>query len=255
MALIKAIRINGLTKRYPDGTIALRNATLEVPQGEFLVLLGRSGAGKSTLLRCINRLIDPTEGSISIDGTQVERLRGAALRRLRRRVGMIFQEFHLVKRKRVIDNVLHGRLGHKSGLPAALGIFSESEKREAYDILTRLGLEEQAFKRADQLSGGQKQRVAIARAMMQNPIVMLADEPVASLDPASSENVLSYLKRICKEEGITAVVSLHQVEYARIFADRIVALSDGEIIFDGLPSELNDETVERLYFKQQDPVE
>ena len=249
------ISISGLTKRYPDGTVALRNASLEVPQGEFLVLLGRSGAGKSTLLRCMNRLIDPTEGTITIDGTQVEKLRGGALRKLRRRVGMIFQEFHLVKRKRVIDNVLHGRLGHKSGLPAALGLFSESEKREAYDILTRLGLEDQAFKRADQLSGGQKQRVAIARAMMQNPVVMLADEPVASLDPAASENVLGYLKRICKEEDITAVVSLHQVEYARIFADRILALSDGEIIFDGLPGELNDSTVERLYFRQQDAAE
>lgn len=249
------ISIKGLSKRYPDGTIALRNASLEVPQGEFLVLLGRSGAGKSTLLRCMNRLIDPTEGAITIDNTQVEKLRGGALRRLRRRVGMIFQEFHLVKRKRVIDNVLHGRLAHKSGLSGVLGLFSEAEKREAYDILTRLGLEDQAFKRADQLSGGQKQRVAVARAMMQNPVVMLADEPVASLDPAASENVLGYLKRICKEEGITAVVSLHQVEYARVFADRIVALSDGEIIFDGQPDELNDATVERLYFKQQDDAE
>lgn len=245
------ISLSGLTKRYPDGTVALRNASLEVPQGEFLVLLGRSGAGKSTLLRCMNRLIDPTKGSITIDAIRVEKLRGGKLRKLRRRVGMIFQEFHLVKRKRVIDNVLHGRLGHKTGLSAALGLFNEAEKREAYDILTRLGLEDQAFKRADQLSGGQKQRVAIARAMMQNPVVMLADEPVASLDPAASENVLGYLKRICKEEGITAVVSLHQVEYARVFADRIVALSDGEIIFDGLPDELNDATVERLYFRQQ----
>lgn len=249
------ISLSGVTKRYPDGTVALRNASLEVPQGEFLVLLGRSGAGKSTLLRCMNRLIDPTEGSITIDGIRVEKLRGGKLRKLRRRVGMIFQEFHLVKRKRVIDNVLHGRLGHKTGLSAALGLFNEAEKREAYDILTRLGLEDQAFKRADQLSGGQKQRVAIARAMMQNPVVMLADEPVASLDPAASENVLGYLKRICKEEGITAVVSLHQVEYARVFADRIVALSDGEIIFDGLPDELNDATVERLYFRQQDAAE
>lgn len=165
----------------------------------------------------MNRLIDPTEGTTTIDDIRVEKLRGGNLRRLRRRVGMIFQEFHLAKRKRVIENVLHGRLGHKTGVTAALGLFSEAEKREAYDILTRLGLEDQAFKRADQLSGGQKQRVAIARAMMQNPVVMLADEPVASLDPAASENVLGYLKRICKEEGITAVVSLHQIEYARVF--------------------------------------
>ena len=246
------IRTRNLTKRYADGTLALEDTSLDVPKGEFLVLLGRSGAGKSTLLRCLNRLIDPTSGSITIDGVQVERLRGRALRALRRRVGMIFQEFHLVKRKRVLDNVLHGRLGHKTGLAGAFGLFSEAEKREAYDILVRLGLEDQAFKRADQLSGGQKQRVAIARAMMQQPVVMLADEPVASLDPAASENVLGYLKRICKEEGITAVVSLHQVEYAKAFADRIVALSDGAIIFDGSPDGLDEATVDRLYFKAED---
>lgn len=245
------LEITKVSKRYPDGTVALQDVNLSVPKGEFLVLLGRSGAGKSTLLRCINRLIDPTTGSILVDGTASEKLRGAKLRRLRRRIGMIFQEFHLVKRKRVIDNVLHGRLGHKQGVSGSLGIFTQDEKRAAYDILVRLDLEDQAFKRADQLSGGQKQRVAIARAMMQDPFLMLADEPVASLDPAASENVLGYLKKICKEEGITAVVSLHQVEYAREFADRIVALHGGEIIFDGLPAQLDDKTVERLYFKDQ----
>lgn len=245
------LTITKLSKRYPDGTVALGNVNLTVPKGEFLVLLGRSGAGKSTLLRCINRLIDPTSGSIKVDGQATETLRGSALRRMRRQIGMIFQEFHLVKRKRVLDNVLNGRLGHKQGLAGSLGLFSEAEKRTAYGILARLDLEDQAFKRADQLSGGQKQRVAIARAMMQEPLLMLADEPVASLDPAASENVLGYLKRICKEEGITAVVSLHQVEYARQFADRIVALHGGEIIFDGLPDALDDTTVEGLYFKDQ----
>lgn len=249
------IELQGLTKRYSDGTVALADATLSVPQGEFLVLLGRSGAGKSTLLRCLNRLVDPTSGSITINGTRVERLRGRPLRDLRRRVGMIFQEFHLVKRKRVLDNVLHGRLGHKQGLAGTIGLFSNDEKRLAYDILVRLGLEDQAFKRADQLSGGQKQRVAIARALMQEPLVMLADEPVASLDPAASENVLGYLKRICKEEDITAVVSLHQVEYARAFADRIVALNAGRIIFDGDPGTLDEDTVARLYFAETDAQE
>lgn len=243
------IEIEGLTKRFADGTRALDGVTLSVPRGEFLVLLGRSGAGKSTLLRCINRMIDATSGTVRVDDVDVGRLRGGALRGLRRQVGMIFQDFHLVKRKRVFDNVLHGRLGYKTGLDAMLARFTEADKRAAYDILVRLGLEEQAFKRADQLSGGQKQRVAIARALMQNPKVMLADEPVASLDPAASENVLEHLRRICKEDGITAIVSLHQVEYARTYADRIVALADGGVIFDGAPDDLTEAAMTRLYFK------
>ena len=241
------IEIQDLTKRFPDATVALDTLSLSVPRGEFLVLLGRSGAGKSTLLRCLNRLVEPSSGEITIDGARVDRMRRGRLRDLRRQVGMIFQDFHLVRRRRVLDNVLHGRLGYQSGLDVMLGRFSEQEKRDAYDILVRLGLEDQAFKRADQLSGGQKQRVAIARALMQRPKVMLADEPVASLDPAASENVLGHLRRICKEDGITAIVSLHQVEYARAYAERVVALRDGRMIFDGRPDVLDDRTVDVLY--------
>ena len=241
-----------LTKRYRDGTLAVSDVSFDVQPGEFLVLVGRSGAGKSTLLRCVNRLIEPTEGDVLFEGRSVRPYRGRALRALRRDIGMIFQEFNLVRRKRVIDNVLHGRLGHYQGLRGTLGAFPREDVEKAIDILVRLGLEDQSLKRADQLSGGQKQRVGIARAIAQNPKLVLADEPVASLDPASSENVLGFLRRICKEDGITAVVSLHQVEYAREFADRVVAMKGGRLIFDGSPEELSDERVQELYFVDPD---
>jgi len=241
-----------LTKRYRDGTLAVSDVEFEVQPGEFLVLVGRSGAGKSTLLRCVNRLIELTNGDVLFEGRSVLPLRGRGLRALRRDIGMIFQEFNLVRRKRVIDNVLHGRLGHYQGLRGTLGVFPRADVEAAVDILVRLGLEDQALKRADQLSGGQKQRVGIARAIAQNPKLVLADEPVASLDPASSENVLGFLRRICKEDGITAVVSLHQVEYARAFADRVVAMKDGRLVFDGSPEELSDDRVQELYFVEGD---
>jgi phosphonate transport system ATP-binding protein len=242
------LEISGLTKTYPDGTRALAELDLVVPRGEFLVLVGRSGAGKSSLLRCVNRLVEPNQGTLRMGGIDVRALRGRALRALRRRIGMIFQEFHLVRRKRVLDNVLHGRLGHHQGLRGTLGWFPFEEKRRALEILIRLGLEDQALKRADQLSGGQKQRVAIGRALAQEPDLILADEPVASLDPASSEAVLGHLHRICKEEGITAMVSLHQVEYAREFADRIIGLRAGRLVFEGRPADLDDSAVRQLYF-------
>ncbi len=241
-----------LVKRYRDGTLAVEDVSFEVQPGEFLVLVGRSGAGKSTLLRCVNRLIEPTSGDVKFEGQSILRLRGSALRGLRRDIGMIFQEFNLVRRKRVIDNVLHGRLGHYQGLRGTLGVFPRADVEAAVDTLVRLGLEDQALKRADQLSGGQKQRVGIARAIAQNPKLVLADEPVASLDPASSENVLGFLRKICKEDGITAVVSLHQVEYARIFADRIVAMRGGSLVFDGPPEGLSDDRVKELYFEAED---
>ncbi|MBW6456619.1 MAG: phosphonate ABC transporter ATP-binding protein [Trueperaceae bacterium] len=239
-----------LSKRYRDGTLAVDDVSFDVQPGEFLVLVGRSGAGKSTLLRCVNRLIEPTEGDVLFEGRSVRPLRGRALRELRRDIGMIFQEFNLVRRKRVLDNVLHGRLGYYQGVRGAVGAFARSDVEAAVDILVRLGLDEQALKRADQLSGGQKQRVGIARAIAQSPKLVLADEPVASLDPASSENVLGFLRKICKEDGITAVVSLHQVEYAREFADRVVAMKGGRLVFDGLPGELTDERVKDLYFQE-----
>lgn len=249
----RIIRIENLHKTFPGGTQALRGVSLDVYQGEFLVLVGSSGAGKSTLLRSINGLNTITSGSVEVVGVDVKKCKGKRLRSLRREVGMIFQEFNIVKRKRVIDNVLHGQLGY-AGLRGTLGLFSSQDKIKAYEILERLGLTEQVLKRADQLSGGQKQRVAIARSIMQGPKIILADEPVASLDPAASERVLGYLQRICQEEGITAIVSLHQVEYARTFAHRIIGLTDGKITFSGGVEELTDTMVKELYYEREEEV-
>ncbi len=248
------IKITDLKKSFPGGTEALKGVNLEVYQGELLVIVGSSGAGKSTLLRCINGLTPITSGSIEVDGKQVEKLKGKELRQLRTQVGMIFQSFNIVNRKRVIDNALHGRLAYY-GLRGVLGMFSYEDKKKAFDVLARLDLDRQAVKRADQLSGGQKQRVSIARAIMQDPKVLLADEPVASLDPGASSKVLGYLQKICREEGITAIVSLHQVDYARQYADRIIGLTEGLVTFEGMPEDLNDEAVQELYFENEEEGE
>ncbi len=248
------ITVKDLHKTFPGGTQALNGVDLEVQEGEFLVLIGASGAGKSTLLRCLNGLNSVTSGEVEIDGVRVDQLKGKKLRALRRKVGMIFQEFNIVKRKRVLDNVLHGRLGYY-GFRGVLGLFTMEDKKQAFNILDRLGLSNQAVKRADQLSGGQKQRVAIARSIMQNPKVILADEPVASLDPGSSDKVLGYLKKICHEEGITAIVSLHQMEYARQYADRIIGLTEGKVTFEGTGDDLDSGAIQELYFEAEEDEE
>lgn len=245
------LEVKNLKKTFPGGTEALKDVSLSVPEGEFLVLIGASGAGKSTLLRCINGLNTITDGTVRVIDKDVGSLKRKGIRALRRKIGMIFQEFNIVKRKRVIDNVLHGKLGYY-GLRGVLGLFTKEDKKEAFNILNRLGLAEQAVKRADQLSGGQKQRVAIARAIMQKPKLVLADEPVASLDPGSSDKVLGYLRKICKEDGITAIVSLHQMEYARQYADRIIGLTEGEVTFEGKPEDLDSEAIQDLYFEEED---
>ncbi|MFN2341342.1 MAG: phosphonate ABC transporter ATP-binding protein [Halanaerobium sp.] len=245
------LEINNLTKTFPGGTEALKDVSLSVPEGEFLVLIGASGAGKSTLLRCINGLTPITSGDVNVIDKNVKNLKRKEIRKLRRKIGMIFQSFNIVKRKRVLDNVLHGKLGYY-GLRGILGLFTEEDKREAFSILDRLGLAEQAVKRSDQLSGGQMQRVAIARAIMQKPKLILADEPVASLDPGSSDKVLGYLRRICKEDGITAIISLHQMEYARQYADRIVGLTEGEVTFEGTPADLDSAAIQDLYFEEEE---
>lgn len=245
------LEINNLSKTFPGGTEALKNVSLSVPEGEFLVLIGASGAGKSTLLRCINGLNTITSGNVNVIEKNVKQLKRKEIRKLRRKIGMIFQSFNIVKRKRVLDNVLHGKLGYY-GIRGILGLFTTEDKKEAFNILNRLGLADQAVKRADQLSGGQMQRVAIARAIMQKPKLILADEPVASLDPGSSDKVLGYLKRICKEDGITAIVSLHQMEYAREYADRIIGLTEGEVTFEGKAEDLDSEAIQDLYFEEED---
>lgn len=241
------LRIENLTKSYDGSTRALEGATLSVGRGEFVSLIGSSGAGKSTLLRCVNLLVDPTEGSVLFDGAEVVGLRGRKLRELRRRISMVFQHYNLVHRSTAIENVLQGRLGYKSSLAGALSLFSEDEKKAAFEALEQVGLGCCAYMRADQLSGGQKQRVGIARALVQDPLLILADEPIASLDPISSRTVMEHLRWAADEKGIACLVSLHQVEYAQQFSDRIVGISGGKVVFDGSPAELTAAKVAEIY--------
>jgi len=250
--------IKDLHKAYGDKTQVLRGINFQIEQGEFVCIIGLSGAGKSTLLRCVNRLIEASSGAIlvpralsgiSADGAKVDvlRLNAEELRLLRRKVGMVFQQFNIVKRLLVIENVLSGGLGYQPGLRSALRIFSREEKRQALTNLDRVGLLDHAYKRADQLSGGEQQRVAIARTLMQQPAIILADEPVASLDPRLSRVVLDILKRVCREDAITALVSLHALELTREYADRIIGLKQGQIFFDGRPRDLTDAIVDSVY--------
>jgi len=252
------LEIKGLHKYYGDSVQVLRGISLKVEQGEFLGLIGLSGAGKSTLLRCLNRLIEPTSGEIlfpqaifggQADGSwrDVVKLNRRELRLLRRKVGMVFQQFNIVKRLSVMDNVLSGGLGYQPPLKSCLGLFSEEERRRALTNLDRVGLLDHAYKRADELSGGEQQRVAIARTLMQSPAVILADEPVSNLDPRLSRVILDILKRICVEDGITTLASLHTLDLAREYADRVVALKAGQIFFDGPTKDLTEVVVEGVY--------
>ena len=252
------LEIKDLHKTYGDKTQVLRGINLQIEQGEFVCIIGLSGAGKSTLLRCVNRLIEASSGAIlvpgsfsgvSADGAKVDvlRLNAEDLRLFRRKVGMVFQQFNIVKRLSVIENVLSGGLGYQPGLRSVLRIFSREEKRQALTNLDRVGLLDHAYKRADQLSGGEQQRVAIARTLMQQPAIILADEPVASLDPRLSRVVLDILKRVCREDGITAMVSLHALELTREYADHIIGLKQGQIFFDGRPRDLTDAIVDSVY--------
>ena len=245
------IKIRGLNKRYGQFD-ALKGIDLDVAPGEFLVVLGPSGAGKSTLLRCINRLTEPTQGDIHIDG-QLATADRASLRKLRRQVAMIFQHYNVVPRLSVQKNVLTGRLGAMPSVLSWLQVFPRKDVDIARECLRRVELDEKAELRTDTLSGGQKQRVGIARALAQQPKIILADEPVASLDPKTSRTVLTYLKQASRELGITVVCNLHQIEYAREFGERIVGVSAGRIVFEGGPAELTDEVLSRIYPGLQDP--
>ncbi|MFN3659431.1 MAG: phosphonate ABC transporter ATP-binding protein [Pseudolabrys sp.] len=229
---------------YPNGTRALARTSVAFQAGAFTVLLGASGAGKSTLLRALNGLVAPTRGTVEIDG--IGALSGKTLRAHRRRTGMVFQQHQLIGRASVLTNVLMGRLGYHASLRTLLPL-PLSEKRLALEAIERVGLIDYALRRADQLSGGQQQRVGIARALVQEPSLILADEPVASLDPASADRVLGLLHGICKDDGITAIVSLHQLEFAKRYADRIVALAQGRIVFDGPPAKLGKQEIARIY--------
>ncbi len=239
------IEVRGLCKRYGEFE-ALKHVDLKVAEGEFLVVLGPSGAGKSTLLRCINRLTQPTEGEIRVGGQLTTNDR-AGLRELRRNVAMIFQHYNVVPRLTVLKNVLTGRLGSVSGPLSWLQLFPQRDVDLARESLRRVELEDKADTRTDKLSGGQKQRVGIARALAQHPKVILADEPVSSLDPKTSRTVLRYLKQASQDLGITVVCNLHQVEYAREFAERVVGVSAGRVVFEGRPDQLTDEVLHRIY--------
>ncbi len=249
------VSVKDLVKTYPSGTRALDGITLDVQRGEFVVLIGLSGSGKSTLLRCINRLVDPTSGTVTFDGQDVTHASGADLRRIRRRIGMIFQQFNLVKRTSVFGNALAGRLGYRSTWRTIASRPSRDDVARAFENLGRVGIAEKAFGRADALSGGQQQRVGIARALMQQPELMLADEPVASLDPATSHSVMKYLEEINKKDGITVICSLHFLSLARRYGTRVIALKGGRVAFDGLPADIDERRFKEIYGEDAVEVE
>jgi phosphonate transport system ATP-binding protein len=251
---LTVLKVEHLTKVYPNGTVALKDLSFEVEDGEFLVIIGLSGSGKSTLLRCINRLIDPTEGKIIMDGVDVTAAKGAELRHIRRHIGMIFQHFNLVKRSSVMTNVLNGRLGYLNPWMTTLGYFPPEEKKRALDALTRLGIEDKVNSRADALSGGQQQRVGIARTLMQEPSLILADEPVASLDPVLAHSILQYLELLNKEDKVTVICSLHYLDLIQRYATRVIGLKDGIKVFEGLPTEINREKFKEIYGEEAQDI-
>lgn len=248
------LEVQHLTKVYENGTVALEDVSFEVPDGQFLAVIGLSGSGKSTLLRCVNRLIEPTEGRILWDGEDVTHASQEDLRRFRRRVGMVFQHFNLVHRSRVVTNVLAGRLGYTNPAMSLINRFSKSDTNHALAQLDRVGLKEKAYSRADELSGGQQQRVGIARALMQDPAMILADEPVASLDPVLAHSIMRYLELINSEDGVTVICSLHFLDLVHRYSDRAIALNEGKLVFDGLPSAIDDERFKEIYGREAERV-
>ena len=244
------LEVKNLTKVYDDGTVALDNVSFNVPDGEFLVVIGLSGAGKSTLLRCINHLVKPTHGEIIWNGVNIADLSGEELRKVRRKIGMIFQNFNLVKRSSVMKNVLSGRLGYTSSLTSILGGFSNQDRKQAIEVMERLGITNQAKKRADELSGGQQQRVGIARALMQEPQIILADEPVASLDPVLAHSILLNLEKLNKEDNITIICSLHYLDLVQRYAKIVIGLREGKLVYQGTREDIRkmtDEEFKEIY--------
>jgi phosphonate transport system ATP-binding protein len=247
--------IENLTKVYDNGFMALDNLSLEIPDGQFVAIIGLSGSGKSTLLRCINRLIDPTKGRIIWKGIDITAATDDELRHIRRRIGMIFQQFNLVKRSRVLTNVMSGRLGYINPVFSLFNYFPPQEKIRAMAALERVGIAEKAYNRASALSGGQQQRVGIARTLMQEPEMLLADEPVASLDPATSHSVMKYLELLNQEDNMTILCSLHFLSLARTYAHRVIALKDGKLEFDGPPEDIDNDRFKMIYGEDAVEVE
>jgi phosphonate transport system ATP-binding protein len=245
------LEFKNVSKVYNNVTKALTDISFSVEEGEFLSIIGPSGSGKSTILRCINRLVDATQGTIIFDGHDITLADKAEIRQIRKKTGMIFQHYNLVDRLSVIENVLHGRLGHKSTISGVVGHYTEQEKENAFVILSKLGLTEQAYKRCDELSGGQKQRVGIARSLMQDPRLILCDEPIASLDPSSSKIIMDHLSSINKSMKITCIANLHQVDVALKYAKRIIGLTQGSIVYDGPPELLSKNQIYEIYQSEE----
>ena len=241
------LKLSSLTKRYDTGDLALNQVDLEIPDAQVLALIGPSGAGKSTLIRCVNRLVEPTSGNATLNDINLTKLSSRALRKSRRKMGMIFQEYALVERLTVMENVLSGRLGYVGFWRSYFRKFPKDDIKEAFRLLDRVGLLEMADKRADELSGGQRQRVGICRALIQDPDLLLVDEPTASLDPKTSRQIMRLINELCSERGLTAIINIHDVLLAQMFAQRIVGLGNGEVVYDGKPEGLTPEVLTQIY--------
>lgn len=248
------LKISSLVKRYGNGDPVLKDLDLTVEGESVVSIIGASGAGKSTLLRCINRLVEPTSGSIQLNGTELTRLRGGELRRARRRIGMVFQSFNLVDRLTVMENVQSGRLGYLPTWRAVLRRYPRQDIRRAFELMERVGIAHYANKRADQLSGGERQRVGVVRALMQEPQILLADEPTASLDPKTSEQIMTLLRSLAREFSLPVLINIHNVAEAKEYTDRIVGMRDGKIMFDAQPAKLDQAAMDMIYAgKDDDP--
>ena len=241
------IKFENVTKKYPNGFVGLKNINLEIEQGEFVAIIGLSGAGKSTLIRTINRMHDVTDGKLTVDDVDVMSLQGKALRQFRRKIGMIFQSFNLITRTTVIKNVLTAFVPEIPWYRAAFGIFTKEEKLKAMECLDKVGILDKSFVRTDQLSGGQQQRIALARTLAQNPQIILADEPVAALDPVTATQVMDDFKRINKDMNISVLINIHHVDLALKYADRVIGIRAGEIVYDGPSANVTDEVLDRIY--------
>jgi len=248
------LKVEHLTKVYDNGTVALEDVSFEVPEGQFLAVIGLSGSGKSTLLRCINRLIEPTDGTITWNGVSITDAGPEEMRRVRRNVGMVFQHFNLVGRSKVITNVLAGSLGYVNPMLSVVNRFPPEHLARAMAQLARVGLEEKAYERADNLSGGQQQRVGVARAMMQEPSMLLADEPVASLDPVLAHSIMQHLEQINDQDRVMVLCSLHFLDLVHRYADQAIALNDGKLVFEGKPVEIDDAKFKEIYGKEAERV-
>lgn len=248
------IEFKDVSKIYPNGVKGLDNINLKIDQGEFVAIIGLSGAGKSTLIRTINRMIDITSGKLTVNGKEVNNLKGKELRKFRRKIGMIFQSFNLVTRTSVIKNVLTAKVPDIPFVRSTFSIFTKDEKLQALEALDKVGIVEKAFIRADQLSGGQQQRVALARTLAQNPEIILADEPVAALDPITARRVMEDFRKINKEMNISILINIHHVELALNYADRIIGIRDGKIVYDGKAEDVTEEILDDIYKGKADGV-